>query len=222
MKTNSKGIPYGIETLKDSIQKLCNEGQGCFNPNGCDHEFYRKVPQDNPNLLKYSKTITKCVSKCFHKYCDKYKWVIERAKQYAERIGVSYEEIIACWEEHRTYSVLNYYQDCNQPPIKGEVKVMTMEEWNSMLRDKFGDNFSDWKFVCPVCGRVQSVGDFERHGIDSNLAYQHCLGRHVSIGKKGEKDCNYTIHGLFCLAKTMVINDKCIPVPVFEPANVLF
>ena len=103
METNSKGIPYGIETLKDSIQILCNEGQGCFNPNGCDHEFYRKVPQDNPNLLKYSKTITKCVSKCFHKYCDKYKWVIERAKQYADRLDVSYEDIIACWEEHRKY-----------------------------------------------------------------------------------------------------------------------
>ena len=69
--------------------------------------------------------ITQCckmVSKCSHKYCDKYKWVIDRAKYYAEKTGKPYEEIIEIWESNRTYWYMNYYQDCNQP-LNGRKKT---------------------------------------------------------------------------------------------------
>lgn len=106
----------GIERLKAAVQIDTERGQNCFNENGCDHEFTRMVPEDNPRLIAMGfKECCKRVSKCSHKYCDKYKWVIDRAKHYAEKTGKTYEEIIEIWESNRTYWYMNYYQDCNQP-----------------------------------------------------------------------------------------------------------
>lgn len=106
----------GIESLKKAVLYDTEKGQNCFNENGCNHEFYRMLPEDNPLLTKMGfneKCV--CVSKCFHKYCDKYKWVIERAKHYSEKTGKPYEEIIEIWESNRTYWYMNYYQEYNMP-----------------------------------------------------------------------------------------------------------
>lgn len=106
----------GLESLKEAVQKDAREGNNCFNENGCDHEFYRMVPQENKALIEMGFT-TACVrvSKCGHKYCDKYKWVLDRAKHYAEKTGRTTEEILQAWESKRTYWYMNYYQECNQP-----------------------------------------------------------------------------------------------------------
>ncbi len=122
----------GIESLKASVQKDTVDGENCFNQNGCDHEFTRMVPEDNPALLEMGITqACKRVSKCFHRYCDKYKWVMDRAKHYSEKSGKSVEEIIKVWEENRTYWYMNYYQEVNQPlfGIKtSEEKVVSVKE----------------------------------------------------------------------------------------------
>jgi len=106
----------GIETLKSAVLKDTMNGENCFNEKGCDHEFYRIVPEENPRLVAMGlKTACLCVSKCFHKYCDKYKWVFDRAGHYSEKTGIPAEDIIRVWEENRSYSYLNYYKDCNFP-----------------------------------------------------------------------------------------------------------
>lgn len=113
----------GIESLKASVLHDTEKDENCFNENGCDHEFTRMMPETNQALIEMG--ITQCckkVSKCFHKYCDKYKWVIDRAKHYAEKTGKTYEEIIEIWESNRTYWYMNYYQDCNQP-LNGRKKT---------------------------------------------------------------------------------------------------
>lgn len=75
----------GIKKLTEAVKRDCREGQGCFNPNGCDHEFIRHVPETDPSMIRLGQK-TKCikVSKCAHKYCDKYKWVLDRAEEYAK------------------------------------------------------------------------------------------------------------------------------------------
>lgn len=106
----------GIESLKEAVMKDCAAGENCFNPSGCDHEFTRIEPETNPKLIEMG--ITRCckrVCKCFHKYCDKYKWVMERAALYAEKTGKTVGEVIEIWERARTYWYLSYYQGCNQP-----------------------------------------------------------------------------------------------------------
>jgi len=106
----------GIESLKAAIMVNTKEGENCFNANGCDHEFTRIVPQDNPKIRAMGfKTACKQIAKCTHKYCDTLKWVMDRAKHYSERTGFTVEQTIEAWEENRTYWYLNYYQDCNQP-----------------------------------------------------------------------------------------------------------
>lgn len=106
----------GLESLKAAVLLNTKDGEGCFNENGCDHEFTRMVPETNPALIKVG-LLKSClhVSKCSHKYCDKYKWVIDRAKHYAEKTGRDFEEIIEIWERNRTYWYMGYYQECHQP-----------------------------------------------------------------------------------------------------------
>jgi hypothetical protein len=109
----------GLASLKEAVLKDTKDYNDCFSENGCDHEFTRMMPETNPALIRMGMT-KKCVmvSKCSHKYCDKYKWVVERAKHYAEKTGKTFEEIIEIWEGNRTFWYMNYYQDCNQP-LKG-------------------------------------------------------------------------------------------------------
>lgn len=208
----------GIESLTEDVKKDCSEGQGCFNPNGCDHEFYRTEPQSNPALFKLGMT-TQCrqVSKCSHKYCDKFKWTLDRAQQYADALGVSRDEVIQAWEENRTYCYNNYYQECHQPALDGKSRVIKLSDWLEELKARFGENPDNWKFVCPSCGHVQSVGDFKEAGADPQRAYINCIGRVTGSNDPSGKDgCNYTVNGLISLNKTTVISDKYLPVKVFE------
>ena len=79
----------GYESLMKKVKKDCIGGSNCFNPNGCD----------------------KNENKCFHRYCDKFKWIIDRAKHYAEKTGLNWEEILDKWEESCDYWYMNYYQE---------------------------------------------------------------------------------------------------------------
>lgn len=130
----------GIESLKEDVLRDCKNGENCFNENGCDHEFYRYVPEDNPKLIEMGIT-TAClrVSKCFHKYCDKYKWAMDRANHYAEKTGKSVEEIIEIWESDRSWWYMNYYQDGNQP-IGGRVgtdeRITKSKERTALLKEE--------------------------------------------------------------------------------------
>jgi len=164
----------GYEKLKAAIEHDCNEGEGCFNPDGCNHEFYRRVPSEGL-MKKYSDTACKCVSKCSHKYCDKFKWVIDRANHYAEKLGLNWEDVFDSWESSRSYWYMNYYQDCNQPEIKGD-KVRTFETVDEMLK-----SIGDKKFRCPMCGGI------------SKSPYKCDSGLEMSRGKI----CDWNVGGLF-------------------------
>jgi hypothetical protein len=77
-------------------------------------------------------------------------------------------------------------------------------EWEQEAIRRFGQHPSGWRFKCPCCGHVQSMQDFKDLGVDVNLAYFNCVGRHdgkhmdVDMGTK-PGPCNYTGGGLFNL-----------------------
>lgn len=83
-------------------------------------------------------------------YWNKYNWVLQRAEHYAEKTGLSSEEILNAWEEDRTYWYMNYYQEANQPEIRGD-KVRVFETVQAML-----DNIGEKKFRCPCCSGVST------------------------------------------------------------------
>jgi len=140
----------GIESLQTAVKKDAEEGENCFNENGCNHEFYRHVPETNERLIAMGFTqCCKHVSKCSHKYCDKYKWVIERAKYYAQKIGRPYEEIIEIWEEDRSYWYMNYYQDNNQPLNGRKMDIEWIEKANERISVAKKD-IETWEYLASV------------------------------------------------------------------------
>lgn len=212
----------GIKKLTEAVKRDCREGQGCFNPNGCDHEFIRHVPETDPSMIRLGQK-TKCikVSKYTHKYCDKYKWILDRAEEYAEALGVTRDDVLNGWEKYRNYWYMNYYQDSKQPSLKGDQKVIKIADWLKELRSRFGEDDEDWKFVCPSCGHVQSVADFKAIGVDGTKAYYECISRYKNIdGKTNKKACKYTLCGLFVLDHDTVISNEFLPVNVFKMADV--
>ena len=103
------------------------------------------------------------------------KYLRNKLDEYSNALGIPKEEILEVWEEQRTCSVTNYYQEANQPSIKaGKVRVFeNVEEMLQAIGDK--------KFRCPSC-----------NGISTN-AYSCNSGEEMSKGKL----CNWKVYGLF-------------------------
>lgn len=105
------------------------------------------------------------------------------------------------------------------------MKKQTLKEWLDEGKKIFGEDFKQWKFKCPACGRVSSIQDFLDAGADANDAYQECIGRVNGKGNKDGKDegfgCNWVAYGFFgTLGKgRTVINDNGKEIEVFEFAT---
>lgn len=135
----------GYERLMADVMRDCSDtnkyGQtpscGCFNPNGCTSETRTIGEYGQPGFKR-----------CDHSFCNKFKWIIDRAKHYGEKTGIPWEKILDSWEAHRDYWYMNYYQECNQPEIKeGRVRIFDNDE-------DFRKSVGDKGFRCPKCGRV--------------------------------------------------------------------
>jgi hypothetical protein len=92
---------------------------------------------------------------------------------------------------------------------------MTHDEWMAEGKRRFGEDFYNWKFVCPICKNVASVGDFAKYkdrGATPDSATQVCIGRFTDSkfvafpaeGQKLGKPCNYALFGLFRLPGVIV------------------
>jgi len=94
--------------------------------------------------------------------------------------------------------------------------TMTKEEWMAKGKELFGENFEEWKFVCPGCGHVQTIADFRQYkdqGSSPNSATCECIGRY-SGGKSWFFDnlrrtggpCDYAGYGLLCISPITVLD----------------
>jgi hypothetical protein len=104
---------------------------------------------------------------------------------------------------------------------------MTKEEWLAEGARRFGPDWGEWKFVCPICNNVAAIKDFEPYkdqGSSPNSATCECIGRYAggvsafgNIRKNRElvagvaltsekKPCDYAGYGLFRLSPVMVID----------------
>lgn len=181
-------MPTGYEKLKIAVERDCNEKNscGCFNPDGCNVLHQRKDGKS-----------------CFHDYCNKFKWVIDRAKHYAEKTGLAWEDILDSWETDRDYWYINYYQDCNQPKIEGD-SVRVFDTVEQML-----ESIGERKFRCPMCG-----------GISTN-PYRCDTGLNMVKDKRRKPEiCDWCAGGLFgTLGKgvTVYCKDKLRAETFFMP-----
>jgi hypothetical protein len=94
-----------------------------------------------------------------------------------------------------------------------EIINLTLEEWEAKGQKLFGKDKMQWKFICPVCGNVQSVMDFKKYkdkGATPSDAYFNCIGRfngsrNTIMDKKSP--CDYTTGGLFNLSPICIEKD---------------
>lgn len=70
-------MSVGYDKLKAAVDKDCKKDGGTIHLEGC----------------------VTCGGKCFHKYCNKFKWVIDRAKAYEEAIGEMKFRCPSCGKE---------------------------------------------------------------------------------------------------------------------------
>lgn len=128
------------------------------------------------------------------------KYLRTKLVEYSNALNISQEEILKSWEEDRTYSAINYYQEANQPSLKTD-KVKVFETVEEMLQAVGGK-----KFRCPSC-----------YGVSTN-PYECNSGEEMSKGKK----CDWKVYGLFGdLGKGtyVYIKDKSKGESIFTPLS---
>lgn len=106
------------------------------------------------------------------------------------------------------------------------IKKMTYAEWMTKGKALFGEELRTWRFVCPVCGHVQTANDFQvykNRGATPDSVFTECLGRYLKKRCRAVKNgygeiiqpCNYASYGLLNLCPIRVIDDKGNEVSAF-------
>lgn len=108
--------------------------------------------------------------------------------------------------------------------VEGGEKRFTLEAWQAEAVRRFGKTSDDWKFVCPSCGHVISVGDYKRAGAPEEAMAYSCIGRYLEkrseAFKMGQGPCNYAGGGLFRINPVTVISPDGKEHYVFDFAEV--
>lgn len=95
------------------------------------------------------------------------------------------------------------------------MNTMTQDEFLAEAKRRFGENVREWKFVCPMCGTIQSVQQLldavlklggKKDDVHGYIGFS-CIGRFTrqgdagiaakNRGEKWDKGCNWTLGGLF-------------------------
>lgn len=96
--------------------------------------------------------------------------------------------------------------------MKASLRTLTEAEWRAEGRALFGADTSAWRFVCPACGHVASVRDWQTAGAPDGAIAFSCVGRYTGarrdIFDKGPGPCNYAGGGLFLLNPIVVVHSR--------------
>ena len=91
-------------------------------------------------------------------------------------------------------------------------KQMTHAEWVAEGKRRFGPHTHKWQFVCPACGHVASVQDWQDADAPETAVAFSCVGRWTeakrqAFGGDGPGPCNYAGGGLFAINPIAVEKD---------------
>lgn len=128
------------------------------------------------------------------------KYLRSKLEEYSKSLEISQEEILKSWEKDRSYSAINYYQECNQPCIKSD-KAKVFETVKDMLKA-----IDKREFRCPSCGGI------------SSSPYECNSGLEMAKGKI----CDWKVYGLFGdLSKGVFVycKDKLKGETIFMPTT---
>jgi hypothetical protein len=84
-------------------------------------------------------------------------------------------------------------------------------DWKKAAKERYGDNPLLWRFRCPSCGHVASVGDWKSAGANEGAIAFSCVGGWTggrdAFGKEGAGPCNYAGGGLFRISPILVTDE---------------
>ena len=181
--TKSKGYKTLKDAVERDIQQEIENAERKKIPFNC---HFNKDGCNNPNC------------KCFHKYCDQFKWIIERVNHYAKNLNIPATEILDNWEEQRSYWYMNYYQECNQPLLDNTENIYVFETNEEVIK-----SFDNKGFICPNCKGVSNHP-------------QICDSKKI-INKKV---CDWKSFGLFRFGLvTIVVKNPFSITEIFKPKN---
>ncbi len=71
----------------------------------------------------------------------------------------------------------------------------TEEDWYAEGRRRFGPDLHKWKFICPCCGYIASVGEWVAADAEKQAGFS-CIGRAIgakrrAFGGSGSGPCDY-------------------------------
>jgi hypothetical protein len=96
---------------------------------------------------------------------------------------------------------------------------ITLDQWEAIGRELFGDNKQDWRFQCPSCGNVQSVAiakskwpELEGRGWQP---WSECIGRYL----EGKGGCDWAAYGLFRGPLVIEHPESSKPIAAFDFAQ---
>lgn len=100
-------------------------------------------------MAEVTRDMTECGEDMDGPSYQKLLWIMDRARFYAAKIGVTTEEVISSWERSRSYWYFNHYQANRYPLFEGPAFLV--------------DSFGEWilanggcGFRCPSCGANSS------------------------------------------------------------------
>ena len=108
----------------------------------------------------------------WHNYRQKLEWIVEKAKEYAEVLGVTPCEMLNAWENQRNYWYMNYYNEVNQLSLKNK---------NIYLRIK--------KSLQVSIRNLSVLNAVRLPKTRKNVV--NAIGRHTDCSKRLEKACMF-------------------------------
>lgn len=86
---------------------------------------------------------------------------------------------------------------------------MTHDEWQREGTRRFGPDKATWRFACPACDHVVTLGDYQTAGAPESAIAFSCVGRWLPQARDafapGPGPCNYAGGGLFALNPVRVV-----------------
>lgn len=109
----------------------------------------------------------------------------------------------------------------------GDRVKITEAEWNARGVALFGADVLEWKFVCPSCGHVARVRDWQSAGAPENTVAFSCVGRWLpdpgkldaNTFKQAGGPCAYAGGGLIGLNPVTVLREGGRQTDVFAFAE---